>query len=77
MVRRLGEGQTALPVGSVMLMQMLGGDGIQVLEKHIPIEIFWTNVALLKHAPEYVYWMHAADFDESVRAGRKMSDRVA
>jgi hypothetical protein len=56
---------------------MLGQEGIEVFEKHIPIEIFWTNLALLKHAPEYVYWMHAADFDEAVRAGRKMSDRAA
>jgi hypothetical protein len=76
-VYKLGEGQKEVAVGSVMLMRMLGEEGIDVFEKHIPIEIFWTNLALLKHAPEYVYWMHAADFDEAVRAGRKMSDRVA
>jgi hypothetical protein len=76
-VYKLGEDQKEVAVGSVMLMRMLGEEGIDVFEKHIPIEIFWTNLALLKHSPEYVYWMHAADFDDAVRAGRKMSDRVA
>jgi hypothetical protein len=67
-VCKLGEGQKEVPAGSVMLMRMLGtGNGIEVFEKHIPIEIFWTNLRLWKHAPEFVYWMHAADYDDAVR----------
>jgi hypothetical protein len=67
MVCKVGEGQTALPVGSVVLTQMLGVDGIDVFEKHIPIEIFWTNLALWKHSPGYVYWLHPVDYDAAVR----------
>jgi hypothetical protein len=77
MVRRLGEGQTALPVGSVMLMQMLGRDGIQVFEKHIPIEIFWTNLRLWKHAPEFVYWMQPVDYEAAVRVFKKINEPAA
>jgi hypothetical protein len=50
-----------------MLTQMLGEDGIDVFEKRIPIEIIWTNVALWMHSPEFVYWMHPADYDDAVR----------
>ena len=69
----LGEGQTQVPAGSVLLMRMLGTDnGIELFEKHIPIEVFWTNLALWKHAPEYVYWMHAVDYDRAVRMVREL-----
>jgi hypothetical protein len=71
MVCKVGD-STALPVGSVMLMQMLGDDGIDVFEKHIPIEIFWTNLRLWKHAPEFVYWMHPVDYDAAVRVVREL-----
>jgi hypothetical protein len=80
MACKLGEGQKQVPAGSVMLMHMLQvptgsvmlmhmlgtGNGIEVFEKHIPIEIFWTNLALWKRSPEFVYWMHAADCDDAV-----------
>jgi hypothetical protein len=67
MACKLGEGQKQVPAGSVMRMHMLGtGNGIEVFEKHIPIEIFWTKLALWKRSPEFVYWMHAADCDDAV-----------
>jgi hypothetical protein len=77
MIGRLGKGQKQVPAGSVMLMRFLGEEGIELFEKHIPIEVFWTNLRLLKHSPEYVYWMHAVDYDRAVRAVIKMSDRAA
>jgi hypothetical protein len=50
---------------------MLGRDGIDVFEKHIPIEIFWTNLALWKHSAEYVYWLHPVDYDRAVLMFKK------
>jgi hypothetical protein len=67
MVRKVGEGQIALAAGSVMPMQLLDDGGIVWFEKHIPIEIFWTNLRLWKHAPEFVYFMHPVDYDRAVR----------
>jgi hypothetical protein len=64
---KAGEGQKKVPLGSVMVMQMLGRRGVAMSEKHIPIETFCWNLAQLKHSPEYVYWMHHTDFNHVFR----------
>jgi hypothetical protein len=66
MVCKLGERQTALPAGSVMLTQMLGGTDIAVFDPPIPVDQFWLNTSA-RHSPGYVYWMHPADYDAAMR----------
>jgi hypothetical protein len=71
MICKFGEG-AQFPTGTAVLTQMLG-DKVAVFEPPIPLDALWLNLAGARHSPEYVYWLHPADYDAAVRMFKKIS----
>jgi hypothetical protein len=65
---KAGEGADIpeFPAGTAMLTQMLG-DEVAVFEPPIPLDTLWQNLGSARYSPEYVHWLHPADYDAAVR----------
>jgi hypothetical protein len=77
---KVGEGCTEFPAGTALLSQMLGGDKVAAFGAPIPLDALWRDLAsarqpntpklkpdILRYSPEYIYWLHPADYDAAVR----------
>jgi hypothetical protein len=77
---KVGEGFTEFPAGTALLSQMLGGDKVAAFGAPIPLDALWRDLAsarqpntpklkpdILRYSPEYVYWLHPADYDAAMR----------
>ena len=73
---KVAEGCTEFPAGTALLSQMLGGDKGCRVWAPIPLDAIWRDLAsarqpntpklkpdILRYSPEYIYWLHPADYD--------------